>query len=77
MHFDFWVSTKYERYDVKVQQATINTQAYSSDGQTMDIELVLQYQIQSDKAIDILDEACSKVNIAGHKVPEILLRKTE
>ena len=23
-----------------------------------------------DKAIDVLDEACSKVNIAGHKVPE-------
>lgn len=53
MHFDFWLSHKYETYDIKVQQAVIETQAYSSDGQTMDIELVIQYQIQSDKAIDI------------------------
>lgn len=53
MHFDFWVSHKYEKYDIKVQQAVIETQAYSSDGQTMDIELVLQFQIQAEKAIDI------------------------
>lgn len=53
MHFDFWLSHKYETYDIKVQQAVIETQAYSSDGQTMDIELVIQFQIQSDKAIDI------------------------
>ena len=53
MHFDFWISTSYEKYDIKVQQAVIETQAYSSDGQTMDIELVIQYQIQADKAIDI------------------------
>lgn len=53
MHFDFWVSTRYEKYDIKVQQVMIETQAYSSDGQTMDIELVIQYQIQAEKAIDI------------------------
>lgn len=53
MHFDFWLSHKYEKYDIKVQQAVIETQAYSSDGQTMEIELVIQYQIQADKSIDI------------------------
>ena len=53
MHFDFWLSHRYEKYDIKVQQAVIETQAYSSDGQTMDIELVIQFQIQSDKAVDI------------------------
>ena len=53
IHFDFWLSHKYEKYDIKVQQALIQTQAYSSDGQTMDIELVIQFQIQADKAIDI------------------------
>lgn len=53
MHFDFWISHKYEKYDIKVQQAVIETQAYSSDGQTMEIELVIQYQIQADKSIDI------------------------
>lgn len=53
MHFDFWLSHKYERYDAKVQQATIVTQAYSSDGQTMDIELIIQYQIQVDNVLNI------------------------
>ena len=53
IHFDFWVNHNYEKYDIKVQQALIETQAYSSDGQTMDIELVIQYQIQADKAIEI------------------------
>lgn len=53
MHFDFWMSHKYERYDAKVQQATITTQAYSSDGQTMDIELIIQYQIQVDNVLNI------------------------
>lgn len=51
MYLDFWVSRKYEYYDIKVQQTTIETQAYSSDGQTMDIELVVQYQIQPQNAI--------------------------
>ena len=53
LHFDFWVSHKYEIYDCKVQQITTTTQAYSSDGQTMDIELVIQYKIQQDNAMEI------------------------
>lgn len=83
MHFDFWISTRYERYDVKVQQATIKTQAYSSDGQTMDIELVLQYQIQSDKAIDIsknyggLEMLQNRIEtIATEKMKSVLSQKS-
>lgn len=83
MHFDFWVSTRYERYDIKVQQATINTQAYSSDGQTMDIELVLQFQIQSDKAIEIsknyggLEMLQNRIEtIANEKMKSVLSQKS-
>lgn len=53
IHYDFWISHKYEIYDTKVQQSTITTQAYSSDGQTMDIELVIQFQIQQENAMNI------------------------
>lgn len=53
LHFDFWISHKYEIYDCKVQQIITTTQTYSSDGQTMDIELVIQYKIQQDKAMEI------------------------
>lgn len=53
MHWDLWISHKYEYYDTKVQQVAVKTPAYSNDGQTMDIELVVQYQIQQDKAMEI------------------------
>ena len=83
MYFDSWISTRYERYDIKVQQALIETQAYSSDGQTMDIELVIQYQIQSDKAIEIyknyggLEMLESKITtVATEKMKSVLSQKS-
>lgn len=53
IHFDFWLSHKYEKYDIKVQQTIIETETYSSDGQVMNVELVVQYQIQPENAINI------------------------
>lgn len=53
IHYDFWISTKYELYDAKVQQINTVTSAYSSDAQPMTLELVVQYQIQTDKVIEI------------------------
>ncbi len=53
IHYDFWLSTKYELYDAKVQQINTVTSAYSSDAQPMTLELVVQYQIQTDKVIEI------------------------
>jgi len=50
-YFDFYMTKKYEVYDATVQQAKINTSAYSKDGQTMDLEVYLQYQIQLDKLV--------------------------
>jgi len=52
-YFDFWVSKQYEIYDTTVQQEDIATMCYSSDAQTMDVNIVVQYQIQSEKAIQI------------------------
>lgn len=50
-YFDFYMTRTYEIYDATVQQVKINTSAYSKDGQTMDLEVYLQYQIQLDKLI--------------------------
>lgn len=50
-YFDFYMVRSYEVYDATVQQVKINTSAYSKDGQTMDLEVYLQYQIQLDKLI--------------------------
>lgn len=52
-YFDFWISNQYEIYDTTVQQEDIATMCYSSDAQTMDVSIVVQYQIQSNKSIEI------------------------
>lgn len=82
LHFDFWLSHKYEKYDTKVQQVTVATQTYSSDGQTMDVELVIQYQIQSDNALEIsknyggLDMLESRIEtVAIEKMKSVLSQK--
>lgn len=49
----FWMTNKYQKYDAKVQNKTIKTAAYSSDAQTMELEIALQYQIKVDKVMDI------------------------
>lgn len=74
LYFELWIGTKYEKYDAKVQQVKINTQAYSSDGQTMEIELVVQYQISNAVKIstnygglDMLENRISTVSIEKMK----------
>lgn len=52
-YFDFWLTRKYEKYDSKVQQVEINMDAYTSDAQSMDISMVVQFQIRQDKVEDI------------------------
>ena len=55
-YFDFWMVNTYETYDTKVQQVEIITAAYSKDGQTMELEVFLQYQIQSENIMKIATE---------------------
>ena len=52
-YFDFWLVRNYETYDAKVQQVEINMDAYTSDAQSMDISMVVQFQIRQDKVEDI------------------------
>lgn len=51
--FDFWMTNSYQKYDTKVQNIDVTTMAYSSDAQTMDVAMTIQYQIMADKVIDI------------------------
>lgn len=52
-YYDFWMTNTRNRYDAKVQTIPVNTAAYSSDAQTMTIEMNLQYQIYPDKVMEI------------------------
>jgi len=52
-YYDFYMVRSYETYDTKVQQDKIVTAAYSKDGQTMELEVFLQYQVQPEHIMDI------------------------
>lgn len=83
IHFNFWLSHKYDYYDTTVQQSSIITQAYSQDAQTMDIELVIQFQIQKENAMKIatnyggLELLQSRIEtVANEKMKSVLSKKS-
>lgn len=73
-YFDFWVTKSYQRYDAKVQNVDIVTAAYSSDAQTMDIQMTLQYQIMSDKVLEIAKQYGS-LSILQNRIESIAIEK--
>ena len=75
-HFDFWVTREYQLYDAKVQNVDIRTAAYSSDAQTMDIEMTLQYHIMSDKVIEIARQYGS-LELLQNRIQSIAIEKTK
>ncbi len=52
-YFDFWLIRNYELYDAKVQQVEINEDAYTLDSQSMQIHMVMQFQIRQDNVKEI------------------------
>lgn len=52
-YFDFWPVNQYEIYDAKVQQISIVDDAYTSDAQSMQISMVVQFQIRQDNVKEI------------------------
>lgn len=76
MHFDFWLTEQYEYYDSKVQNVEMATQAYSSDAQTMDIAMTLQYHISTEKAIEIAKQYGS-LDALQNRIEAIAIEKTK
>jgi regulator of protease activity HflC (stomatin/prohibitin superfamily) len=54
MHTDFWMTKSYVKLDTKRRQVDIVTAAYSNDKQTMDLSMVVQFQIKKDMAKEIV-----------------------
>ena len=75
-HFDFWMLDSYMYYDAKVQNVDIVTAAYSSDAQTMDVTMTLQYQIMADKVIEIAGEYGS-LEVLQNRIQSIAIEKTK
>ena len=75
-HFDFWLTNTYQVYDAKVQNVDINTATYSSDAQTMDVQMTLQYQIMSDKVVEIARQYGS-LDLLESRIRSIAIEKTK
>ena len=75
-HYDSWFTHKYEKYDTKVQNLETITAAYSSDAQTMDIQMTIQYQILSDKVVDIATQY-GKLEVLQNRIESIAIEKTK
>ena len=76
MHFDFWLLNQYDYYDAKVQNVEIKTSAYSSDAQTMDIAMTLQYQISTENAIEIAKQY-GNLDALQNRIEAIAVEKTK
>ena len=75
-YFDFWITESYDKYDAKVQNLDIKTTAYSSDAQTMDILMTVQYQIDSGKAIEIATNY-GKLETLSNRIESVTIEKTK
>lgn len=75
-YYDFWMTNSYKKYDTKVQNVDIETAAYSSDAQTMNVQMTLQYQIMSDKVVDIATQYGTLKTLQS-RIESIAIEKTK
>lgn len=75
-NFDLWFTTTYQKYDTKVQNVEIKTAAYSSDAQTMDVEMTLQYRVVPNKVTDIATQYGTLEVLQG-RIQSIVVEKTK
>lgn len=75
-YFDFWMINKYVTYDAKVQDVPIETAAYSSDAQTMNIQMTMQYKIREHSVVDIATQYGTLKNLRS-RIESITTEKTK
>lgn len=75
-YYTFWMTNKYERYDSKVQNVELTTMAYSSDAQTMDVQMTFQYQIRTDMVKTIATQY-GTLEALQSRIQSIVIEKTK
>lgn len=75
-NFDLWFINQYQKYDTKEQKKEIKTSAYSSDAQTMELDMSFQYQIMPDKVIEIATQYGS-LEVLESRIQAIVIEKTK
>lgn len=75
-NYDVWFTTTYQKYDTKVQNVDVETAAYSSDAQTMNVTMTLQYQVMPEKVTDIAIQYGS-LDVLQNRIQSIVIEKTK
>ena len=75
-NFDLWFINTYQKYDTKVQNVEVTTAAYSSDAQTMNVAMTLQYQVMPEKVTDIAVQYGS-LDVLQNRIQSIVVEKTK
>ena len=63
-YFDFHLVNEYTYFDTTIQNLDVSTASYSSDAQTMEIQMTIQYKIDATKAENILTEYTNMSSLA-------------
>lgn len=75
-YYEFWLTNKYQKYDSKVQNTEITTAAYSSDAQTMDVQMTVQYQIFTEEVMTIANQY-GKLSALDTRLVAVATEKTK
>lgn len=75
-YFDWNVLYEYQIYDSKVQNIDIQTMTYSSDAQTMDIQMTIQYSVNKEQALDIARQYGS-LETLQNRISSVAIEKTK
>lgn len=75
-YFDLWITNTIQKYDIKTQTISINTSTYSSDAQTMDMQMTVQYKIMPDKTIKIAEQYGS-LEALQNRIESVAIEKTK
>lgn len=74
--YEFWATHKFIHLDTKVQDLPIETITYSSDAQTMEVSMNVQYQIKPDDAIKIVETYGTLDNLSN-KISSIITEQVK
>lgn len=76
MHWRFWLSNTVEHYDIKTREIPLDFQAYSKDAQIVSGQLAVQYQVKSDKVLEI-NRQYGSIAVLEQKLQSVILERAK
>ena len=75
-YFDFWITKNYATFDTKTQTLQLDAATYSSDAQTMNVQMTVQYRIHADSVIKIAEQY-GTIDTLQARIEAIVAEKTK